>query len=109
MPRSLLIACLGLAMLSAHPAQAQQKDKKIRKERNRITAEEIATRPGLSTAYDVIRNLRPAWLHSRGVTSTGDPMSGGIQVYVDGVKPGGLSAPPSISARTADAVTETGW
>jgi hypothetical protein len=95
MLRPVVIGCLGLAMLSAHPAYAQQK--KIRRQRNLITAEEIATRPGLSTAYDIIRNLRPAWLNTRGITSTEDPTAGGIQVYVDEVKMGGLSELQSIS------------
>ncbi len=94
MPRPVLMACLGLALLSAHPAQAQQK--KIRRQRNVITAEEVATRPGLSTAYDVVRSLRPAWLTTRGVTSTEDPRAGGIQVYVDGVSMGGVSELQSI-------------
>ena len=97
MARTALLACLGLAMLCAHPAQAQQqKEKKIRRERNVLTAEEIATRPGISNAYDAVRELRPAWLTSRGVTSTENPGAGGIQVYVDGVQMGGLSELQSI-------------
>jgi hypothetical protein len=107
MPRATLVACLGLALLTVHPLQAQQQQqKKIRHQRNLISAEEIATRPGEGNALDLIRALRPAWLTSRGVASanvSGDGMGGvsdnaGIAVYVDGVKMGGVDALGSIES-----------
>ena len=106
MSRSVLVACLGLAILSAQPALAQQQPKKIRHQRNRISAEEIATRPGEANAYDLIRSLRPAWFNTRGVASgnlSGNGIGGvtdhaGIAVFVDGVKMGGLSQLRSIQA-----------
>jgi hypothetical protein len=91
MQRSLLIACLGLAMLSVHPARAQQRS--IRRRRDVITAAEIATRPDLGTAYDIVRSLRPAWRARVGV----------LQVYQDGVHIGGTDALRDI---TADQIKE---
>jgi hypothetical protein len=85
MSRTLLIAGLGLAMLSAHPAQAQQR--KIRRRRDVITAEEIATRPDVTTAYDAIRNLRPAWRARTGM----------LMVYRDGVLIGGTETLQDIA------------
>jgi hypothetical protein len=106
MSRSVVVACLGLAILSAQPALAQEKPHKIRHQRNLITAEEIATRPGEGNAYDLIRSLRPAWFNTRGVASgnlSGNGIGGvtdnaGIAVYLDGVKMGGLDQLRSIEA-----------
>jgi hypothetical protein len=106
MSRSVLVACLGLALLSTQPALAQQKPHKIRRQRNLITAEEIATRPGESNAYDLVRSLRPTWFNTRGVASgmlSGDGNGGvtdnaGIAVFVDGVKMGGLDQLRPIEA-----------
>jgi hypothetical protein len=55
-----------------------------------ITAEEIA-KSSANNAHDVIKTLRPAWLRPRGITSgqPDSPGSGGIQVYLDGVRMGG--------------------
>ena len=91
MPRSVRIACLGLATLSARPVRAQQQ--KIRHRRDVITAEEIATRPELGTAYEVIRNLRPAWRSRAGM----------LMVYRDGVLIGGTDELRDI---TADQIKE---
>jgi hypothetical protein len=74
------------------PAQAQKGRKN-----NVITAEEIA-KSGADNAYDLVKTLRPQWLRARGI-STGMPdpsgggvsdPGGGIMVYVDGVRVGGV-------------------
>lgn len=96
MQRSIPIACLALAMLSARPARAQQ-HQRVRRQRDVITAEEIATRPGLGTAYEVVRNLRPAWLTYHGLATSGGA-SGGLTVYRDGVRIGGTDELRNISA-----------
>ncbi len=99
---------LGLVLLGAlaHPAAAQ----KIRRDKNVITAEEIAKASG-STAFEVIRQLRPSWFVTRGVAGTqrqepagsatssdvGGMTVPGIAVYVDGVKAGGTDELNSIS------------
>lgn len=62
-----------------------------RRQGNVITSEEIAKSSG-STALDVVRQLRSQWLITRGVAGANDPGAGGIMVYVDGVRRGGLES-----------------
>lgn len=62
-----------------------------RRQGNVITSEEIAKSSG-STALDVVRQLRSHWLITRGVAGANDPGAGGIMVYVDGVRRGGLES-----------------
>lgn len=57
--------------------------------RDVITAEE-AVATNLTTAFDVVRARRPAWLQKRGVQSV--RVSGDVVVYVDGMHMGGPSA-----------------
>lgn len=84
---------LLLAGVFAHPVEAQ----KVRRDKNLITTEEIAKASG-STAYEVIRQLRPAWFTTRGMAGTqrqepagevGGMVVAGVVVYIDGVKAGG--------------------
>ena len=49
-----------------------------------------------ATAYDAVRSLRSNWIHSRGMESFKYPAQ--IQVYVDGVRMGGLAALQNVSA-----------
>ncbi len=86
-------AVLALQLAGGVSSAEAQKGRK----NNLITQEEIA-KSGASNAYDLIKTLRPEWLRARGI-STGmpDPSGGGvsdpgagIQVYVDGVRVGGL-------------------
>lgn len=63
------LALLGLVSLAAQPAHAQKGD------RNRLTAEEIAEKDGISTALDAVKRLRPNWLR---VSPSGiDPLNSG--------------------------------
>lgn len=62
-----------------------------RRQGNVITAEEIARSSG-SNALEVVRQLRSHWLTTRGVAGANDPGAGGIMVYVDGVRRGGLES-----------------
>lgn len=39
--------------------------------------------------YELVRNLRPRWIKSRGMTAM-PGQAGGVQVYVDGTKLGGV-------------------
>ena len=82
------------------PAEAQKGRKN-----NVISAEEIA-KSSASNAYDLIKTLRPQWLRARGI-STGMPdpsgggvsdPGGGIAVYVDGARQGGLDQLENIGA-----------
>ena len=61
------------------------------RERDVITAEEIA-RLHVATAYDVVQNLRPEFLRSRGAASIQNPAPETAIVYVDGVRSGGIDA-----------------
>jgi TonB-dependent Receptor Plug Domain len=83
-----LILGVGLVTLMASPALAQKAGKKHSGNRNVLTAEEIASRPGATTAYDLVVSLRPNWLITRGVHS-GEANGNDIVVYVDGVAWGG--------------------
>lgn len=64
-------------------------------ERDVITAAEIA-RLHVSTAYDVVQNLRPEFLRSRGTASIRNPVPETAIVYVDGVRTGGIEALHSL-------------
>ncbi len=59
--------------------------------RNVITTEEIESL-NVSTAYEVIQQLRPHFLQGRGQSSIQDPGSSMPVVYVNGVRYG----PPSV-------------
>lgn len=54
-----------------------------------ITAEEAAA-TNQTTAFDVVRVLRPSWLQKRGVQSV--RVTGDVVVYVDGMHMGGPQA-----------------
>ena len=75
----------------ASPAEAQ-------KRRNNVISTEEIAKSSASNAYDLVKTLRPQWFRARGI-STGMPdpsggtvsdPGGGIQVYVDGTRVGGL-------------------
>ena len=88
--RTLFIATLVLAALPAACATSSGSDQEVRRNRNLITNEELATLPALS-AYEAVQRLRPAWLQSRG------PMSGGAatrsypHVMMDGMQMGDIN------------------
>jgi hypothetical protein len=95
---SLGLALLGLGLL-VQPAHAQKK------QRDLITAEEIAKNPA-ADAYQLVQSLRPAWFRTRGAASasvSADAMGnatvpGGIVVYVDGIKVGGVEELKNVSS-----------
>lgn len=70
------------------------------------TAEVEAARQRYATAYDIIRGVRPSMLHSRGIPTVAQssnspwPSSGGIMVYVDGMRFGSLESLAQISANS---------
>jgi len=79
-----LASTLGLTATVA----AQDKDKKEKSDPNRITAEEIATKPDVRTAEDAIRVLRPAWLRPCRPTAAGVTREKALEpvVYVDEIR-----------------------
>jgi len=90
MDRGALVVGLLLLSGAVGPAQGQQKDdKKVPKDRNVITEQEMAN-VNVINVLQVIRRLRPAWLTSRGsISMTGmTTKDNTIGVYVDGVRRG---------------------
>lgn len=90
MIRSLLALSLAaMVIAAASPAEAQ----KPKRNPDVITAEEIAARTDIQTAYDAVRRLRGGMLRTRPGGSS-DP----IWVYVDNIKAGDLDALENILA-----------
>ena len=67
---------------------------------NVITAEEIARADASHAwnAYELIAELRPAFLRSRGATSVRDSVPTRAEIYLDGVHFGGIDSLRTISA-----------
>ena len=84
-----LSSCVVALLLLASALAAQDPEKKeVKKDANRITAEEIATRPEAHNAEEVVRFLRPAWLrpcHSGGAGVTRETATQPV-IYVDEVR-----------------------
>jgi outer membrane cobalamin receptor len=105
-----VLAALLAACGSAPPAMP------IRADRNLISAEEIE-RITASTAHDIVRQLRPEYLRSRGRISVQNERAAFAVVYVNGVRVGGLEQLHTIRAgdveyirylNAADATTRWG-
>ncbi len=86
---------LQLVAWSSAPAQGRRRS-------DVITQEEIE-KSNANNAYDLLRQLRPAWFRSRGVMSTRDVEAGGLVFYVDGVR---LSSVEDLEAISVDRVKE---
>jgi hypothetical protein len=67
---------------------------------DRIVAAEIEATQGASTAYDLVRRLRPRWLQAGGVASIGGgrTTSQVLLVYLDGNRLGTAESLRSLSA-----------
>ena len=84
-PRLLAIAILSSAAACAASPRAETA--RERRNVNVLTGSELYSQPGI-TLYDQIRRVRPNWLTPRGGNS---PTSGGIVVYRDGLRLGGVA------------------
>lgn len=78
-PTLLALAALVLTACAAGPSGSPRLDP------DRISRAEIEE-AGPSSAYDLIRKLRPIWLRKRGQTSF--TQEGDVAVYLDGTKMG---------------------
>lgn len=81
---------------ASHPAAApgdtaHPQARRPRRNRNQITAEEIAE-AHVSTAWDAVSRLRPAWLHNRGGSAADSDGSVEVQVYHNGVHDGDIQS-----------------
>jgi len=96
----LLAVALASGCATARPGERVNRDV--------ITQEQIQKAPAASSAYDVVRLLRPEFLYRRGVQSVRESVdpSAGILVYVDGARAGGVDELKSIPA---DQVQEIRW
>ena len=78
------LAVVAIVLLAPPTAEAQ------RRERNRISQEEIAAEKSQSTTYDIVRTLRPQWFRESaarqmsGMGAAAAPAT--IILYIDGVK-----------------------
>ena len=99
-------ALLSLTVLGCVPPSAPAPVTSPSPSPNEIsTAEVEAARQRYATAYDIIRGVRPSILRSRGIpaearSSSRPRSSGGIMVYVDGVRFGGLESLQQIAANS---------
>ena len=107
--RRTMVACGALLALAAAGcatagssgsagASASQSSASKRGGTNLITEEEVSS-SGVSTAYELIQRLRPAWLRSRGTSSVNGSAGGGDTpvVYMDASQLGDLSSLNSVS------------
>ena len=99
---SLALAGIAAAVLVA-PVAAQEvelKPAKVKRDKNVLTADEIAERPDLTTAYDAIKLLRPNFLRTvrraSAMAGSGSYSGGSTDPY----KPGGGGTEPAGSNST---------
>ncbi len=59
------LAALTLLAVGTTAAEAQDKEKKVKRDRTMILPDEIAEKSDLTNAYDAIQRLRPQWLKSQ--------------------------------------------
>ncbi len=90
------ILCLALLAVLVGCASSANGRRSLQS-RNVITTEEIESL-NVSTAYEVIQQLRPHFLQGRGQSSIQDPGSSMPVVYVNGVRYGPPSALQGIRA-----------
>lgn len=110
--------CAGILIIASADVSAQvqdvslqvQPEQKVRKDRNRITAEELRANDGRNL-YEVVQATRPQWLRVRGSRTfrtrerVEDPTGlrsvvpdAEIVVYVDGIRHGSQMTLRSLSA-----------
>ncbi len=85
---------------SAEKKVEKVEKKKVKRDPNRITAEEISQLPEVGNAQEVITRLRPRFLQTRGVNQFLTSAPPEPVVYVDEVKRGQIDALRSVPVRT---------
>ena len=96
----LLLACTACAAVQPSPASLSPTsadsaaDRRAHGDWNVVTSADIL--PEMKSAYDVLTNRRPRWLHARGML----PSDEGPLVYLEGVRYGGCEMLKSIEAST---------
>lgn len=92
---ALAFAVIGCSSRAAPDRPARQ--------RHVITAQEIGDL-NVSTAYDVVRQLRPEFLRSRGTSSVRQSGGDFAIVYINGMRAGGLDQLNGIRATDVDTI-----
>ena len=89
------------------PDSLHAQDKKQRGDRARITQDDLREAPGVNTAFDAIRTLRPQWFSpSLGRTATAGASGGGgggateVVVYIDDLRQTALDDLKTVKATT---------
>jgi hypothetical protein len=86
-----LVLLAGLAAAGCAAGGTRSEEGSARSQPNVITEQQIVD-SNLSTAFDVVRSLRPAWLRQRPM-SISNPEGAEVAVYVDGARmAGGLES-----------------
>ncbi len=108
---------LALFLLSTACASGSTGEARVpRSDRSVLNSSEIASSSG-TTAYDVISQLRPQFLRSRGISTIASPAPASAIVYVDDMAFGGIESLRTIDAHSllrveymnaADATTKFG-
>ena len=93
---------LSLALLVLLAGCASQNSQLTPRGRSDLLTEEQIRATNHSNLYDVIRSLRPNWMHLRGPDSISRP--GQIQVYLDNLRIGGVDQLKNLSAIGVDYV-----
>lgn len=89
MHRTVLIAAVTAGLIVAEGCSSAQRTARPARDRNVLTAAELASMPG-ETLYEGIQRLRPEFLRGRGQLSIEDPSGSLPVVYLDGMRVGGL-------------------
>lgn len=100
MGRTIAILALTMAIVGCSSRGAPDRPGR---ERHLITAQEI-NELNLSTAYDVVRHLRPEFLRSRGTMSLRNTRGEFAVVYINGMRAGGLDQLNAIRANDVDTI-----
>lgn len=87
---SMIIAACALAACASTPGGSASRV------RNVITIDEIRTTTH-ANAYEIVQQLRPEFLRTRGATSINDTRPEQAVVYIDGLRAGGLDSLRSVS------------
>ena len=95
--RSMTAARVALVLVLATVGCASSGSHAARRDRNLITADEIA-HSNANTAYEAVERLRPNFLTTHGAQSIQDPSPPTPIIYLDGVRYGALGSLTTIPA-----------
>ena len=95
-PRPLVATLVLLAACASSPSEGSAPGPE---DHDVITRAEI-DRSQWTNTYDLVSNLRPQWVRTRGIDSVHNP--GEVQVYIDGTRLGGVELLRGLSTSAID-------